>query len=129
MAPERLTILCTTDRNKRRKDMVDRVLLQAITHRVRRPDTRSPGDVVVIAGADHLDQATLEDLSRHARRTGLRLVLMFEHLRGDLQQLVGDSDSATIVMRLGNGREAGAAAEFIGRGHTFILTRSRAKPA
>lgn len=66
---------------------------------------------------------TLEALTRQARCAGVRLVLLLERLRGEIQQLLGSSDSAAIVMRLGNAQEATAAAEFIGRGHTFVLNQ------
>jgi len=49
--------------------------------------------------------------------------MLVEHLRGDLQQLLGGSDSASVVMRLGNAQEASAAAEYIGRGYSFKLTQ------
>jgi hypothetical protein len=50
-------------------------------------------------------------------------VLMCEHLRGDLKDFVGGSDSTTVFMRLGNFQEADAAAQHIGRGHKFVLSQ------
>jgi hypothetical protein len=43
-------------------------------------------------------------------------------LRQESEQLVGEAGAAVVFMRLGNGREAAAAADFIGRGHRFRLT-------
>jgi hypothetical protein len=47
------------------------------------------------------------------------LVLLLQHLRGDLTQLLGGAGNATILMRMSNAEEAKAAAEFIGREYTF----------
>ncbi|MBF6332351.1 hypothetical protein [Nocardia transvalensis] len=128
-----LSVLATTSPHPRRKDLLDRLVVQRLLHELRernyaeRNITRDPraadADVVIVAGADHLGLASLEALSRQARRAGLRLVIMIEHLRSELTQLVGGSDSATIFMRLGNAAEAAAAAEFIGRNHKFVLSQ------
>jgi hypothetical protein len=118
-----LVVLRTAERNPRRKDLTDRVLVESLTHRLRTRFAGSGGDVLVLAGADHLGLAALEALSRAARRSGLRTVFMLEHLRGDLQQLLGGSDSASFIMRLGNAQEATSAAEYIGRGHKFVLNQ------
>jgi hypothetical protein len=79
--------------------------------------------VLVVAGADHIGRESLEALTRQARRVGVRLVLLLEHLRGETKQVLGSSDSAAILMQLGNAQEAAAAAEFIGRGHKFVLSQ------
>jgi hypothetical protein len=38
-------------------------------------------------------------------------------------QLLGGSDSATLIMRMGNAQEAAAAAEYIGRGYKFVMNQ------
>ena len=79
--------------------------------------------MLVIAGADRMSRDSLEALTRQARRAEIRLVLLLEHLRGEIQQLLGNANSAAILMQLGNAQEAAAAAEFIGRGHKFVLNQ------
>lgn len=117
-----LTVLATADRQDRRKDLTDRVLFQYAMHEIRRGRVGQQG-VLIVAGADHLGREALEAMARQARRARVRLVLLLEHLRGDLQQLLGGSDSAAVLMRLGNSHEAEEAARFVGRGHTFALSQ------
>lgn len=118
-----VTVVATCDGNQRRKDFVDRVLFHAILQRLRSVTFASRGQVLVIAGADHLGATSLEALARQAVRRGVRLVYLFEHLRDETRRLLGSSQSATLIMRLGNTDEAAAAAEYIGRGHTMQLSQ------
>lgn len=118
-----VSVLRTEDDNRRRRDFVDRLMAQVLLQNVRRHRHRNVDCILVLAGADHLGAQTLELLARRCRQAGIRLMLMMEHLRGDLQNLLGGSDSATFIMRLGNAQEATAAAEHIGRGHQFLLTQ------
>ncbi|MFI9402225.1 hypothetical protein [Nocardia sp. NPDC052316] len=118
-----LRIIATEDANARRKDLLDRVVFHRVLHGLRCGEHTGPGSVVVVAGADHLGLAGVEALARHARRAGVRLVVLVEHLRGDLTQLLGGSDSASILMRMGNAAEAAAAADYVGRGHRFVLSQ------
>jgi hypothetical protein len=118
-----LAVLTTNTSHQRRKDFIDRVLLHRVLHELRTYRRRNSDSVLIVAGADHIGMESLEAMARQARRSGIRLVLMLEHLREELQQLLGSSDSAAILMRLGNAKEATAAAEFIGRGYKFILNQ------
>jgi hypothetical protein len=128
-----MAVLATSSPHSRRKDLLDRLVFQRVLHDLRtrnftqRNANRKPqavmSDALVIAGADHMGLESLEELSRHAKRAGLRLVLMIEHLRDELVQLLGGSDSATVIMRLGNAAEASAAAEYIGKGYKFVLSQ------
>lgn len=118
-----LTVVSTTGGHPRRKDFLDRLLFHRVLHALRTRANGSGEDVVIVAGADHLGLVSLEELAKQARRIGIRLILLLEHLRGDLEQLLGSSDSATVLMRLGNAQEAAKAAEFIGRGHKFVLSQ------
>lgn len=118
-----LTILRTTGTRRRRKDVLDRVVFHRVLRALRDRTGRSGQDVVVVAGADHLGRNSLEELARQAERCGVRLVLMLERLRGEAHELLGGRYSATVLMRLGNAREATTAAEFVGRGHTFVLSQ------
>lgn len=118
-----LTLVTTLSAHQRRKDFLDRVLFHRVLHQLHTPRARDGHDVLVVAGADHMGRDSLEALTRQARRVGVRLVLLLERLHGQMQQLLGSSDSAAILMKLGNAQEAAAAAEFIGRGHKFVLSQ------
>ncbi|WP_391530273.1 hypothetical protein [Candidatus Frankia nodulisporulans] len=114
------------DSSARRKLLIDRVLVQTLLYRLRN-DARGMdgdvGDVAVIAGADQLGQETLTALTQQAERAQVRLILLFKSLSNDAQALIGTGHSAAIFMRLGNAREAAAAAEHIGRGFRFVLSQ------
>lgn len=87
--------------------------------------------VVIVAGADTLRRSHVERLDQLARRRNVRFVLLFRHLRDDATDLLGGGD-AVIFMRLGNAREAEAAATFIGKEHRFVagqFTVSRTRSA
>ena len=118
-------VIRTSHQNSRRKDMTDRILVQTLLHhlRVRAGDVNGGSGSMVITGCDHIGLKTLESLAQLARRANLKTVLVLEHLRGDLTQLLGGSDSASLIMRMGNPQEAAAAAEHIGRGHTFVMNQ------
>jgi hypothetical protein len=118
-------VIRTTHQNPRRKDLADRVLVQILLRHLRRAGAGAPeaGGTLVLVGCDHLGLKSLESLSQMARRAGTKTVLVMEHLRGDLVQLLGGSDSASVIMRLGNAQEAAAAAEHIGRGHKFVMNQ------
>ncbi|WP_222266938.1 hypothetical protein [Modestobacter marinus] len=118
-----LTVVATSDGNHRRKDFVDRVLFHAVLQRLGSGASTVAGQVLVVAGADHLGSTSLESMARQALRRGVRLVYLFEHLRDETRRLIGSSQSATLIMRLGNAEEAAAAAEFIGRGYSMKLSQ------
>jgi hypothetical protein len=129
-APERvarstadLTVLTSTSPHARRKDFVDRLLFQRVVHELRVRPPEGGDDVLFVAGADHLGLENLEAMAKQARRAGVRLVLMMEHLRDGVTQMLGGAGNATILMRMGNPSEARAAAEFIGREHKFKMSQ------
>jgi hypothetical protein len=122
-----LVVIRTYDDNPRRRDFVDRLVVQTLLQRTARPAQVDGGFLLVVAGADHLGQPTLELLARRCRQAGIRLVLLMANLRDDARKLIGAADGATVFMTMGNAQEAAAAAEHIGRGHTFVrsqLTRT-----
>ncbi|MCJ0869050.1 hypothetical protein [Streptomyces sp. AP-93] len=121
--PGQLTVLATDGLGPQRKDLADRIVFFRVLHALRTRAFASGTGTLVVAGADHLGRDALEALARHARTAGVRLVLLLEHLREGTLQLAGGSDSATVFMRMGNGEEAKAAAEFIGREHTFVVNQ------
>ncbi|GAA3041391.1 hypothetical protein [Actinokineospora globicatena] len=117
-----LSIVSTTHRQRRRKDFLDRVLFQRLLHGVRDGEA-SQNTTLVVAGVDHIGLVSLEELAQECRRADVRLILLLDRLRGDAQQLLGSSDSAAVLMQLGNAQDASAAAEFIGKGHKMVLSQ------
>lgn len=118
-----LQVVRTASSQRRHKEIVDSVLFHRVLEDLRGRTRLDGKRVMVVAGADRLGLDSLEDLTTQARRLGLRLALLFEHLRGDLKDLVGGADSTTVFMRLGNFQEADAAAQQIGRGQKFVLSQ------
>ncbi|ATL66686.1 hypothetical protein [Nocardia terpenica] len=116
-----LRVLATTDANARRKDLLDRWVFFRVLHAIRSAATGV--GAVALAGADRFGMAELEALAHHAARLGVRLILLFEHLRGEQAQLLGGAASAGLLMQLGPAAEAGAAADFVGRGYRFVLSQ------
>ncbi|MGW2952758.1 hypothetical protein [Streptomyces eurythermus] len=121
--PGSLTVVATEDHVHRRKDLTDRVVFFRLLHALRRRALPSGSGTLVVAGADHLGRQALETMARQARTAGVRLVLLLEHLREAAVQVAGGSDSATVFMRMGNGEEAKAAAQFIGQEHKFLVNQ------
>ncbi|MFI8447717.1 hypothetical protein [Streptomyces erythrochromogenes] len=118
-----LTIVTTEDRVHRRKDLTDRFVFFRLLHTLRGRSVAAGSGTLVVAGADHLGREALETMARQARTAGVRLVFLLEHLREAAVQVVGGSDSATVFMRMGNGEEAKAAAQFIGQEHKFLVNQ------
>jgi hypothetical protein len=77
---------------------------------------------LAVAGADHLGAETLHDLSVTARRAGVRLALLIDQPQGELEKTVG-TGGAVCIMKMYNHRDANLAAEFIGKGHRFVLNQ------
>jgi hypothetical protein len=122
-----LTVVTTATNQHRRKDFLDRVLFHRLLHDMRDIRGGRNESLLVVAGADRIGLEGLEVLASQCQRVGVQLILLLERLRGDLKELLGSSDSAAILMRLGNAQDAAAAAEFIGRGHRFVLSQITAQ--
>lgn len=118
-----LTFLVCDDFVERRKDLTDRIVFHRLLHHLRKGRLAGGSGLLVVVGADHLGRDALESMARHARTAGVRLVVFLEHLREDIQDTVGGSDSATVLMRLGNSREAAAAAAYIGHEYKFLVNQ------
>jgi hypothetical protein len=117
-----LVVVASADPGRLRKDFVDRIIFQSALQRLKAGNF-PPGDrILVITSADAVGTEGLEELDRVAVQRGVKLVLLFEHLRGESLNIIGTGQSATVLMRLGNANEANAAAEYIGRGHNFVLS-------
>ncbi|MEU6295188.1 hypothetical protein [Streptomyces erythrochromogenes] len=121
--PGSLTVVTTEDRVHRRKDLTDRFVFFRLLHTLRARAVAAGSGTLVVAGADHLGREALEAMARQARTAGVRLVFLLEHLREAAVQVAGGSDSATVFMRMGNGEEAKAAAQFIGQEHKFLVNQ------
>jgi hypothetical protein len=123
-AADRLSVIRTADAQLSRKEFLDQVLALSLLQTLRRatPAEGERRSLVVVAG-DGLGERVLDDLARQTQRLGIRLVLFFEHCRDDILRLIGTAGSATAFMRLGNGTEASAAADQIGRDHSFKLSQ------
>lgn len=118
-----LTVVTTEDSVRRRKDLTDRFVFFRLLHVLRTRAMPHGSGTLVVAGADHLGRDALESMAREARTAGIRLVFLLEHLREGTVQMAGGSDSATVFMRMGNGEEAKAAAQFIGQEHRFLVNQ------
>ncbi|MFE9610956.1 hypothetical protein [Streptomyces sp. NPDC006012] len=121
--PGGLTVVTTEDLVQRRKDLTDRFVFFQLLHTLRKRAVTPGSGTLVVAGADHLGREALETMARQARTAGVRLVFLLEHLREAAVQVAGGSDSATVFMRMGNGEEAKAAAQFIGQEHKFLVNQ------
>lgn len=121
--PGQLTVVSTSGPGHHRKDIAGRMLLARLTHGLDALAREPATGTLVLAGADRLGRDALEGLALRTRQAGVQLLLLLEHLRVGTEALAGGSDSATVFMRLGNGVEAKAAAEFIGQQHTFVVTQ------
>ena len=118
-----LTVLNVQDVNRRRKDLVDRLVIEALIHRLRREGRSRTAATIVVVSADHIGRETLEQLRKATERSEHRLVVMLEHLSQEFSDYIGSARSASMFMQLKNAQEGARAAEHIGRGHTFKLTQ------
>ncbi|MEV0801967.1 hypothetical protein AB0I34_30005 [Kribbella sp. NPDC050281] len=103
--------------------LVRHLIFQVAMFRIQRGQMSGRGErIVVIAGADVISRPDLERFDSICRRNGLRLVLLFSHLRDSAVELLGGGD-AVLFMRLGNAKEAEQAATFIGRQHRLVASQ------
>ncbi|GAA0479456.1 hypothetical protein Ade02nite_39640 [Paractinoplanes deccanensis] len=100
-------------------ELLKDLTVQWLGRQVRREEP--PIGSLVLLGADEIHHRALERLSTLCERRGIRLVLFFAHLRADSLRTIGGGEVA--LMRLGNHHEAQQAADFVGRGHKFVLSR------
>jgi hypothetical protein len=100
-------------------ELLKDLMVQWLTRQVRNGST--PMGSLVVLGADEVNHRAIERLSTLCERRGVRLVLFFSHLREESLHTIGGGEVA--LMRLGNHQEASQAAEFIGKGHKFVLSQ------
>jgi hypothetical protein len=119
-APGYLTCmaLASEARNVRSELLTD-LIIQWLTHRLVAGYTVTPD--VIIAGADAIAVRNLERLTDVCERRNIRLTLLIRHLRQTGLDVIGGG--AVGFMKIGNNVEASRAADFIGRGHTFVLSQ------
>jgi hypothetical protein len=113
-AAEQVSLVTTASGAGERKVLLDRLLVE-LTQRALRRRGHLDGTLVV-AGADHLGAASLDALSQRARTSGVRLVLMVDHPRGELDEALG-TGGAVCIMQMADHGDATAAADLVGRGH------------
>jgi hypothetical protein len=106
------------------------LIVQWLTVRVSSAEAAPPA--VIVVGADEITRTHLERLAAACELRGVPLTLLFRHLRDDAASLLGGGTAA--FLRLGPHAEAGQAARYLGRHHTFVTsawstTRSRTRTA
>lgn len=117
---EPLSIVASVGGSDDRKEVLDRLLLMLLRHAIDRH--RLSNVVVILAGVDQLGPVTMRVFSEHARNAGVRLVMMIDQPQGDIEKSVG-LGGAVCFMKMYNHRDATIAAEFIGKGYTFVLNQ------
>ena len=117
---DQVSLIATDGGRHDRKELVDRLLVQLAQRAM--DGRRWPGGFLVVAGADHLGASTLQALSEHARHANVRLILMIDQPQGDLEKSAG-TGGAVCIMKMYNHRDATVAAEFIGKGHKFVVNQ------
>ncbi|MCK9895073.1 hypothetical protein [Frankia sp. AgB32] len=115
-----VSVVATGGGRDDRKELLDRLLVQMARQAM--GERTDLDGFLVVAGGDHLGAGTLRDLSEHARWAGLRLVLMVDQPQGDLEKSAG-TGGAVVFMKMYNHRDAAIAAEFIGKGHRFVVNQ------
>lgn len=113
-------IISTVGARDDRKEFLDRLVLRLAQQKM--DDRRWRGGVLVLCGADHLGAEAVRIFSDHARNAGVRLVLMIDQPQGEMEKVVG-TGGAVCIMKMYNHRDATIAAEFVGRGHKFVLNQ------
>jgi hypothetical protein len=112
-------LIADSDGRNAQNELLKDLLVQWLARQVRREAT--PMGSLVLIGADEVHHRSIEKLSTLCERRGIRLVLLFGHLREEALHTIGGGEVA--LMRLGNHQEATQAADFIGRGHKFVLSQ------
>ncbi|GIF49357.1 hypothetical protein DFJ67_2179 [Asanoa ferruginea] len=101
------------------QELLKELLVQWLARQLR-VDAPPMGSLVLV-GADGIHHRSIERLSTLCERRGVRLVLLFAHLREESLRTIGGGEVA--LMRLGNHREATEAADFVGKGHRFVVSQ------
>ena len=103
-------------------DSSRRILVQATLRRLRNgPAQRSPPEEILILGADAMRTASLDAITDLAQSTGVRVTLVFAHLRDDVVDALGAARAAVAFMRLTDPREAAAASGYVGKDEKIVI--------
>ncbi|MFD7757235.1 hypothetical protein [Streptomyces sp. NPDC059757] len=92
--------------------------VQSVTRRLASFQETIPA-VVVALGEQGVQRRCLEQLASVCERRGAQLTVLHPHLREGSVEMIGGGTVG--FMRLGNHQEAGVAADFLGRRHSFVL--------
>ncbi|MEU6210418.1 hypothetical protein ABZ891_10965 [Streptomyces sp. NPDC047023] len=92
--------------------------VQSVTRRLASFPEAAPS-VVVALGEQGIQRRCLEQLASVCERRGAQLTVLHPHLRDAAQEMIGGGTVG--FMKLGNHQEAGIAADFLGRHHSFVL--------
>lgn len=103
-------------------DLAVAMVLESIVRQVRLGGSSIGDEILFVVGADGIKQRAMDSIVTAVAEHGLRLVLLFEHLREDNVSTLGGESTKTLFMRLGNHKEAATAADFIGRSYRFTLS-------
>ncbi|WNI20962.1 hypothetical protein [Streptomyces sp. ITFR-16] len=99
-------------------EMLADLAVQSVTRRLASSKETVPA-VVVALGEQGLQRRCLEQLANVCEHRGAQLTFLHPHLREGSVEMIGGGTVA--FMRLGNHQEAGVAADFLGRRHSFVL--------
>lgn len=116
------SVVATRSKTGRHRRLVEHIVFHRTLQELHTREATGR-ETLIVAGADQIGLESLEAMARQARRAGVRLIFLVQHLRDDMQKLLGAAGTVTLLMQLGNGDEAANAAEFIGRGHKFELSQ------
>jgi hypothetical protein len=117
--PDLTCLIADGDGRNAQNELLKDLLVQRLARQVRHEAV--PMGSLVLIGADEVHHRSIEKLSTLCERRGIRLVLFFGHLRDESLHTIGGGEVA--LMRLGNHQEANQAADFIGKGHKFVLSQ------
>jgi hypothetical protein len=99
-------------------------LAVALTHVLRQaPPGRPWQQTIVVLGADRLRPEVLDRLTDACETCRAGLVLAYRSIPEPVSERLGRGHAAVAFMRLGNARDARAAAEQIGTEHRFVISQ------
>ncbi|MFJ3585165.1 hypothetical protein ACIPPS_23465 [Streptomyces sp. NPDC090127] len=99
-------------------EMLADLAVQSVTRRLAGFAEAVPA-VVVALGEQGIQRRCMEQLASVCERRGAQLTVLHPHLRDGAQEVIGGGTVG--FMRLGNHQEAGIAADFMGRHHSFVM--------
>jgi hypothetical protein len=99
------------------------LLFELMLRRVQRDGAGA--DVLIVLGADRIDQRPLKSLLAQAEQRELTVVLLFESLKQHAIDLLGAGGAAAAFLRLGNRHEAEEASGFIGNEHMWAMVQEQ----